>query len=184
MYQYLNIDGAKALVADIEWLRSVGLNIRGTAPHNNPAEYGASNSAIFEKSNIWNFLQSGAKGVCNNGKWEPLAVLNEKDLGLDYEADDIYSPEHGMALDYLSPASKGKWWRFFRTCKHLDFLKKNRVREYNWVDELPDIYSSEKDFWYTDSSIADTIVNARQKSLFYLSILNILVIESMKIRLP
>ena len=169
LYQNLNIDGARALVADIEWLRSIGLKIRGTAPHNNPSEYGAANSAIFKQRPISRFQKSGAMGVLKNNKWAPLAQLDETELDLLYEADDIHVFNQKLNLDYLSPTTKDKWWRLFKTPEITDLLNQQTGPNHPFskldffINELPDIYSTKADFWYTSERVPTTISQGNPK---------------------
>lgn len=177
LYQSLNVDGAQALCSDIEWLRSRGIKVSGTAPHNNPDEYGASNSAIFRGRPVNYLQQSGAAGVIKNGKWAPLALLDESQLGLSYEADDVNSPVHGMALDYISPTSKDMWYRFFKTSDIMDWETKRHSGDDRYDDFsgehycklFPDLYTSEKDLWLNSSSISATF-SQRAPKIIVLSI--------------
>lgn len=175
LYQNLNVDGAEALCADIEWLRSQGIEIAGTAPHNSPEEYGASNSAIFTNRPVTFLKKPGSAGVVKNGKWAPLALLDESELGLVYEADDINSPNHGMNVDYLSPISKDKWWRVIKTPELMEWeqVRDDRYSHYSkldfWIYEMPDIYTSEDDFWHTSKSLPNTI-SQRAPKIIVLSV--------------
>ena len=100
LYQDYCLDGAQAVVKEIEWLRSRGIKIPGSAAHNNPTVYGAQNFEIFE-GRYRNFIFPGNNKakiikedeVFFNGKWAPLHVLSENDLGLCYEAHDAYTLE-------------------------------------------------------------------------------------------
>lgn len=99
LYQEAQIDGAEALRTEIEWLRSQGLIIKGSISHNSPQTYGVSNYAIFKGRLRPSVLQSALRApqrrperddqVVFNGKWAPLGVLAEEDLGLVYEGEDL-----------------------------------------------------------------------------------------------
>ena len=160
LYQNFNIDGAEALEKEIRWLRSLGLSITGTAPHNNSDEYGASNSAIFINRDITTEKKAGAQGVIFNNKWAALARLDEAKLGLLYEADDINSPTHNMCVDYLSPVAKDKWYRFFKTPEILHWEKTGEdptgFGEANFWELFSDIYTSEGDLTLRTSDIPHT----------------------------
>ncbi|MFZ1679378.1 MAG: hypothetical protein WAT70_00035 [Rhizobiaceae bacterium] len=87
LYQYNNVDGAEAIVAEIDWLRSQGFTINGTTAHNSFPIYGCENYAIFKGKTRGKF--AGKKGVFHNGRWAPMQVLDEKEMGLDYEANEL-----------------------------------------------------------------------------------------------
>lgn len=98
IYQEHRLDGAAALVEEIRWLRSIGLRVPGSAAHNHTSVYGAQNFEIF-KGRVRNFtMPSGVEmpkidvsEVVHHGKWAPLHVLDEKELGLSYEGHDAYA---------------------------------------------------------------------------------------------
>lgn len=98
IYQDYQVDGAQAVVEEIQWLRSMGLRIPGSAAHNHYTVYGAQNFEIF-KGRVRNFIMSSGVDmpkvdvdeVVHNGKWAPLHVLDEKELGLTYESYDIFT---------------------------------------------------------------------------------------------
>lgn len=76
------IDGAESVKCELEWLRKKYAVIRGTVAHNSaPANGGAENFEIFKgRSDREYFI--GADGLKI-----PLQVLDEKELGLEYEAN-------------------------------------------------------------------------------------------------
>ena len=102
LYQNLGIDGAQAVRAEIEWLRSERLRVVGTVSHNSAAAYGIDNCAIF-KGRVRRHegltgvppLDPESKAVWFNGKCAPLQQLDEDELGLAYEAaDDLLFQSH------------------------------------------------------------------------------------------
>jgi peptidoglycan/xylan/chitin deacetylase (PgdA/CDA1 family) len=101
VYQKYQIDGAEALSKEIEWLRSEGIDIVGTTAHGSAAVYGAENYAIFKGrgrplpldaavNRTGGGVSQAATEVVHNGKWAPLQVLDEAELGLTYEANDVF----------------------------------------------------------------------------------------------
>ncbi len=94
LYQDHKIDGARALENELSWLRSHGIKITGSVGHNGATTYGAENRGIFKGCiKHWHQkvpkLPDDATEVVWNGKWAPLQVLDEKELGLIYEANNI-----------------------------------------------------------------------------------------------
>lgn len=97
IYQDHKIDGAQALVEELNWLRARGLRVPGAAAHNHTSVYGAQNYEIFKGKLRNHLLPGGDRGevidvpeVVHNGKWAPLHVLDMQELGLAYEAHDTY----------------------------------------------------------------------------------------------
>lgn len=82
IYRDWGIDGASAILTEIEWLRSEGLRISGTAAHNCAPVYGAENFEIFDNRVIGNRNHTVSDWSCL-----PLGVLNEEELSLKYEAN-------------------------------------------------------------------------------------------------
>ncbi len=108
VYQRWQMDGAQALVEELNWLRSCGLEICGTAAHNFLGVYGAENYEIFKDTECldWQPTQSGdyktEHEVCCNGRKAPLRILDPSELGLIYEGNDLTlrgepPTEYGMA---------------------------------------------------------------------------------------
>jgi peptidoglycan/xylan/chitin deacetylase (PgdA/CDA1 family) len=116
---YLNegFDGAAAVKEELRWLRSIGLRIRGTSAHNAAPVYGAENFEIFKGRAI-----HGERFLYRNYRFVPLAVLDEKDLSLSYEAGDA-SPSRSCKSEeqlekYLRGLPQGDFIRdtdWFRT---------------------------------------------------------------------
>ncbi len=74
------IDGAQALVTELNWLRSLGAQIKGTVGHNSAPTYGAENSEVFQGRRLW---PRDARSP--DGQPLPLESLCEHDLDLRYE---------------------------------------------------------------------------------------------------
>jgi hypothetical protein len=92
LYQNLKLNGAEAIQQEIEWLRSEGLSVTGTVAHNRFDVYGAENFAIFKgkPQRGRDKPEDCPKEVIHHGKWAPLQVLDEKEMGLNYEANEIF----------------------------------------------------------------------------------------------
>lgn len=73
-------DGIKALIAEITWLRSMGIRIQGTVAHNSGPIYEAENFEIFADRVLWPRSVSTAYGNVL-----PLGAVRMSDLGLTYE---------------------------------------------------------------------------------------------------
>lgn len=87
------VDGAEAICTEIEWLRSEGLEILGTAAHNCAPVYGAENFEIFRSRVIGH-----RASTVRDHSYLPLGVLDETELDLEYEANfATASPRAGSA---------------------------------------------------------------------------------------
>ncbi len=78
--QIPGVNGAACLQQEIGWLRSLGVNVKGTAGHNSLPSYGAENSEVFSGRRLW-----ARSPVTPTGEPLPLEELSEQDLGLTYE---------------------------------------------------------------------------------------------------
>ena len=87
VYQDQGRDGAAALRDEIAWLRKHGINLTGTTAHNSWSVYGVENFAIFAGKDKGKW--QGKRAVTQNGKWAPIGVLNESEMGLEYEANEL-----------------------------------------------------------------------------------------------
>ena len=82
VYQQHGVDGAEAVTEELEWLRSEGLHVVGTAAHNSAPLYGAEN---FE---IWKGRAALDRTTLPfQDRSIPLQTLDEGALGLSYEAN-------------------------------------------------------------------------------------------------
>lgn len=91
LYQTHGVDGAAAVRAEIEWFRSHGIPIRGTTAHNHRPTYGAENYEVFKRilAPTANAHPLDATMVEHHGKVAPLRVLDEAELGLEYEGNEL-----------------------------------------------------------------------------------------------
>ncbi len=78
----LGVDGAEAICAELAWLRSLGLNIRGTTAHGSAPYYGAENFELFRERKA-----SKGETIPLHGENVPLGCLSEQALGLEYEGN-------------------------------------------------------------------------------------------------
>jgi hypothetical protein len=67
--------------AELDWLRTNGINIKSTAAHNSAPVYGAENFEIFKGKSARDYF------IDKNGIKIPLQVLDESELGLSFEAN-------------------------------------------------------------------------------------------------
>ncbi len=65
---------------EIEWLRSMGVVVRGTVAHNTMASHGAENYEVFRERVLW-----PRRTAAPNGEPLPIGALSEKSLELTYE---------------------------------------------------------------------------------------------------
>jgi hypothetical protein len=114
LYQTHGIDGAAAVVTEIEWLREQGLTIVGTVAHNSASVYGIENSAVFKGRNRHGLaLDRASEGgalldeIVHDGKWAPLGTLDEAEMGLTYEGNDLF--RQGHPHEYGATRSLNRW---------------------------------------------------------------------------
>lgn len=116
LYINHNVDGAMAVKEELAWLRSQGIHIQGTSPHNCAPVYGAENFEIFKGRSINN-----RKFYAKDFTYIPLEVLDESELDLVYEASGATASKKYDKLacqTYLAGLPKGDFLRdesWFRT---------------------------------------------------------------------
>ncbi|MFT4561412.1 MAG: hypothetical protein ACI9BW_001153 [Gammaproteobacteria bacterium] len=110
VYQVQQLDGAQAITTEIEWLRENGIKVVGTTAHNSASVYGAENFAIF-KGRPQSFSDRAAEArteVTHNGRWAALGVLDEAQLGLQYEANDLFWQDD-VSVAYAATRGVNRW---------------------------------------------------------------------------
>lgn len=115
IYQQLMRDGSQAVKQEIDWLRENGCNLDGTTAHNSASIYGCENFAIFKDKTAGKYKDK--KGVFHNGKWSPLQVLDESELGINYEANELIWQSETPVF-YCALRSQNLW--------RIDFLNFNQ----------------------------------------------------------
>jgi len=78
--QIPGVNGAHVLQTEIQWLRSLGAPVKGTAAHNSLPVYGAENYEVFVGHRLWDRTPTSI-----TGEPLPLEALSEAELGLTYE---------------------------------------------------------------------------------------------------
>jgi len=73
------LDPVDVLDRELDWLRSVGGDVRGTVAHNSLPVYGAANSEVFSECMLWKRKVYSKNGIL------PLSVCSMKQFGLEYE---------------------------------------------------------------------------------------------------
>ena len=104
LYLNLGIDGTSAVLAELDWLRRVGIAVAGVAAHNSAYAYGAENFEIFK-----GMAFGDRKCVSKNGSTAPLQTIDMHAAGLSYEANfsrTIGTASTGDPEDYLNYAPK------------------------------------------------------------------------------
>jgi hypothetical protein len=76
------VDGAEAVISELNWLRNIGLRVSSVSAHGSAPYYGAENFEIFEE---WCLYKR--KSIYCDGVEIPLGVLSAKSLNLEYEAN-------------------------------------------------------------------------------------------------
>lgn len=117
LYQIHGIDGAQAVVAEIEWLRAHGIRLYGTTAHNHRPVYGAENYEVFKGYARPADRRSGVPlpdWVEHGGRHAPLHVLDERSLGLEYEGNEVFWQQH-TPLEYGAIRMTQRWnWHAHR----------------------------------------------------------------------
>lgn len=113
LYQQYGIEGAEAVTTELRWLRSAGIDVRGTAAHNSAPVYGAENFEIFQGRAVFDRFV-----LERNEQRIPLQTLSEAELGLTYEANH--------------PDSKGAR-RGAELARYLSFAPADAVRNASWM---------------------------------------------------
>ncbi len=116
LFQNLKINGAEAVVTEIEWLRSQGIRIVGSVAHNSAPIYGIENYAIFQGRNKHNIgLESKSEvesalleEVIHEGRWAPLGIIDEQQLGLQYEGNEFFH-QRDVRVEYGATRGVNRW---------------------------------------------------------------------------
>ncbi len=111
IYQTHGMDGAQAVVTEIEWMREQGIEIHGTVAHNSKPVYGAWNYEIFKGRYEKGIPDASALDhVVFEGKWTPLRVLDERELGLEYEGNEaLWRNDTPMEYGALRVVNQWRW---------------------------------------------------------------------------
>ncbi|KAA0213213.1 MAG: hypothetical protein EDM82_13365 [Cyanobacteria bacterium CYA] len=154
LYQNMKLDGAQAVREEIAWLRAQGLKITGTVAHNSAPIYGIENFAIFKGKNRRG-LALGSRGepgedlldeIVHQGKWAPLGVLDEAELGLTYEGNDFFRRKD-VRIEYGATRFLNRW----RWDHHLkEWRKAKDAGDDRFIDQermLDQIRSFEVGYW-------------------------------------
>lgn len=116
LYQQ-GIDGMQAILAELEWLRSAGLNIHGIAGHNSAFLDGCENFEFFSEYHL-----NHSPYIYELKQPVRLGVLSAKELGITYEANYAKA----CALDGLAEAKYAdlqKWLQFACNREKSEFLR-------------------------------------------------------------
>jgi len=111
LYQFHGIDGAQGFTSELNWLRSHGIEIRGSTAHNHRPTYGAENFEIFTGyvAPAPNAQPADASWVTHRGKHAPLRILDDVSLGLEYEGNQVFWRED-LAIEYGSARFSNLWF--------------------------------------------------------------------------
>jgi peptidoglycan/xylan/chitin deacetylase (PgdA/CDA1 family) len=169
VYQQWGVDGAQCIRDELCWLRSIGLRIVGTAPHNSPSVYGGvSNNEIFGGYDYYEWHVFDGR-VRPHPRPEmlagiPLGSLDPAELDLTYQADAVW--DLGIAVDWMSimGADTVQRYTWFDTKNH-ETLSFSKVAERLITEK-----ASFKRLIYCSHAacLADLIANAPH--LLYLSV--------------
>lgn len=110
VYQFQQRDGAQALTEEIAWLRSSGIRLTGTTAHNSWSIYGAENFALFKGRPQRGGTRPGEcpDAVTHEGRSAHLQVLDEQELGLTYEANEVFW-QNQIPVRYAAIRSSDTW---------------------------------------------------------------------------
>ena len=96
IYQTVGVDGTAAVLAEIAWLRSKGIDVKGVTANGSAAAYGAENYEIFK-----GYAAGDRTSVERGGKSNPLQTVALTDAGLTYIAD-LPSPHWAQGTPAIS----------------------------------------------------------------------------------
>lgn len=108
LYQCYGIDGAAAVHTELAWLRDHGIDVVGSAAHNNYLFHGAENYAIFAGRRVHPLAPNGPMGVLHGDRWSPLQQLDEAGEGLIYEASDLAFQDDTNVF-FASISGRDRW---------------------------------------------------------------------------
>lgn len=132
VYQRFGIDGAAALADEIAWMRSAGLDVRGTVGHGSKAVFGAENFEIFTGRRKGkprdDTLAQRPEPLEHQGRHAMLHVLDECALELEYEGNDIFWQKSARVEYGATRAVDGwRWNRRFDRDAPLPFCSQERL---------------------------------------------------------
>lgn len=109
VYLDRGVDGAQAMLAELDWLRSLGLRISGTTAHNHRPAYGAENYEVFADvvSPSRDALAIDATVIPGTGV--PVRTVDRAALGLDYEGNEAFW-RPGVPVEYGAIHSDDQWY--------------------------------------------------------------------------
>ena len=118
IYQDLKLDGTGAMLSELSWLRSRGVDVQGVVANGSATQYGAENFEIFK-----GFAAGGRKSVECRGTTSPLQTMSLAEAGLTYVGDlpapfspiEAYEGQqaiqgfHGTPVHLASLAGRDSW---------------------------------------------------------------------------
>jgi hypothetical protein len=176
IYQNWGMDGVDGLIAELNWLRSVGLRIVGTAPHNSPDVYGGiANSDIFvgrhhQETALHNVRTPHELDV-ERAEGIPVRSVDEMALGLVYEADDMWNRE--CIVDWISIANFDSNVRMLSWNKSPESaMSKLLVKNPELFEKMQPImrHMKEKQWRYPHSDVLDAFLPPDVPHIVYLSV--------------
>lgn len=132
IYQRFGVDGAAAIADEIAWMRSAGLDVRGTVGHGSKPVFGAENFEVFTGRRKGrprdDTLAQQPEPLEHQGRHALLHVLDERALGLEYEGNDIFWQKK-IRVEYGATRSVDGWrWnRRFDRENPLPFCSQERM---------------------------------------------------------
>jgi len=150
LYINYDIDGAQAIREELKWLRDNGIEIRGTVAHNSSSEYGVENFAIFKGRQLRFGEPGGPEGYVFQNKKIPLQVLDEEELGLEYEGNDLFTMNRGL-VEYACLMNTDHWFLQTNRRNELDDKMESNALVFNdWIDQdrlVEHIFALERDYF-------------------------------------
>ena len=138
LYQSHDVDGAEAIRTEIAWLRAQDIRLIGSVSHNSVGTYGACNYAVFKNRPISFVGPAGPKAVTKDGRWAPLQVLDEAELGLVYEGNELFW-QTDMRLEYACLMAQNSWFvQTFEGGKINPKTPEEKLSEWKTQDEVID----------------------------------------------
>jgi len=150
------VKGHEHIKCEIDWLRSKGAKIRGTAAHNNLASYKAENYEVFKERVLF-----------QRKTRLPIGKLSERKLGLTYEGTftkpkpDLNSNLIEEYISAIPPSVQSKAWmkRYLNENPYHEWLMDYQfwlIGEDEWIISSKHIFK-----WKVSLEVViDTIINA------------------------
>ena len=109
LYLDHRVDGSEGMLAELAWLRSIGLTITGTTAHNHRPAYGAENYEVFTDVLSPSRDALGPDATVIPGTDVPLRTVDRTAAGLAYEGNEAFW-RPGVPVEYGAIHADDAWY--------------------------------------------------------------------------